>query len=275
MLSVLYVYFNTPEELLDSTNSIKRAINSFPYEIVIVDNASTKKLPKLNSRISVKLIINTDNQGYGKAMNQAAKAAKGDILLIANTDTIFTENSIKLITERIKKNERIGVIGPQMISKSGRVLQSYNGQPFLPDALFAFSFINSFFPNNKFSKRYWLGDMDTKKENEVGFVGGACMVIKKSVFERAGGFDERFFMYFEEADICFRIKKLGYKILYFPDARVIHLIGRSTKDNKWIKKTFEESRFKFFQKYHGNLMAIMGECILRIMNFPIKKYITT
>ncbi len=273
MLSVLYVYFNTPRELRDSIHSVNNAAGGYPYEVVIIDNASVEKLPKLTSDIRVKIARNNKNYGYGKAMNQAAKTASGHLLLITNTDTIFTANSIKNMTDRIHKDGRIGVIGPQMTSKRGKVLQSYNGQPFLPDALFAFSFLNRLFPNNKFSNRYWLRNMDTKKENEVGFIGGACMMVKKSTFEKVRGFDERFFMYFEEADFCYRVRQLGYKVIYYPKAHVIHFIGRSSRDKKWMRKTFEESRFRFFQKYHGTFIAALGEGILRIINIPIGKLI--
>lgn len=275
MITIFYVYYNTPTELLHSLLSIPQAIGGLPCEVIIVDNASRKQLPTLeNIRSPISILTNKENKGYGPALNQGVRVSKGDYLLFVNTDTLFQEDAIVRLYQRIKRDKKIGVIGPQMRGRNGKVLQSYNGMPFLPDAIFAFSFLNRL-PKNKFSRRYWLSDMDVTKEQEVSFVGGACMMARREVFDRVGGFDERFFMYFEEVDLCYKIKKIGYKILYYPKARVIHLIGKSSRDKKWIKKTFEESRFKFFQKYHGTLEAILGEALLRILNAPIKKYIAT
>lgn len=273
MLSILYVHFNTPYDLARSIASIHSSARTVPYEIIIIDNASSQK-PRVKIRSSsVKIIVNKINIGYGKALNQGVKIARGEYLLFVNPDTILHRDSIALLYKRIEDDSKIGVIGPQMTDKNGTVQQSYNGMPFLPDALFAFSFLNTLFPKNKFSRRYWLSDLDVTKEQWVSFVGGACMMVRREVFDMVGGFDERFFMYFDEVDFCYRVKQIGYKILCYPDAKVVHLVGRSSRDRKRIQKIFESSRFKFFQKYHGTAAALVGDGILRILNSPIRKLI--
>lgn len=270
-ISIIYAYYNTPSEILRSIRSIDKAVRVISYEIIIVDNFSSKRLPKtLRYARSIKLLRNSTNLGYGTALNRGVKKAKGKYLLLVNPDTEFTNKSIESLFSRILRDETIGVIGPQMINQKKVILQSYNSYPFLPDALVVFSFVNKLWPNNYFSKKYWLYNLDITKESEVGFVGGACMMVRKSVFEKVGGFDEQFFLYFEEIDFCYRINSLGYKILYYPNSKIIHLVGRSTRDKFFIRKTFENSRFRFFRKYHGLFFAALGELILRVLNISAK-----
>ncbi|MBI4080692.1 MAG: glycosyltransferase, partial [Candidatus Levybacteria bacterium] len=141
-ITIIYVYFNTPREILDSINSLDLAIEKIPYEVIIVDNASDKGVPKFKKRSEVKIIRNKQNFGYGKAMNQGAKVARGEYLLLMNPDTIFQKYAILELFNRIRNDSSVGVIGPQQLDKSKKVIQSYNSIPLLPDALFVFSFIN-------------------------------------------------------------------------------------------------------------------------------------
>ncbi len=264
-ISIVYVYYNTLGEIAFSIRSIENAIDKLFYEIIIVNNNSPKPLPSFIKRDgSIKIIENIENYGYGKAVNQAAKIAKGEFLLVLNPDTICREGAIKLMVQRIKEDKQIGVLGPQQVDKRGRILHSIGSMPKLPDALFALSFINKLWPNNPYSKRYWAREVNRNKEQETETVGGAAMMFRKDVFDSVGGFDERFFMYFEEADICLRVRRLGYKVLYYPQAKIIHLVGKSTSDKKWIRKTFEDSRYKFFKKYYGTPIALVSEFFLRI-----------
>jgi len=266
-LSIILVYYNTPVEIIDCIKSIPEAAEDLSYEIIIVNNNSPKPLPanlKRSKRLSI--IENDNNYGYGRAINQAVKIAKGEFLLVLNPDTICTKDSIKSMVERIKQDRKIGVLGPQQIDKKEKIIHSIGSMPKLPDALFALSFIDNIWPQNPYSKKFWARDVDRNKEQETETVGGACMLFRKKIFEKIEGFDERFFMYFEEADICLRIKKLGYKILYYPQAKIRHLIGKSNTNRRWVKKTFEESRYKFFKKYYGLPIASSAELFLRIVS---------
>lgn len=264
-LSVIYVYYNTPEELKLSIESLKKACAKIPYEVIVVSNNSPKSIPKkIYDKPNVTIINNDTNCGYGKGLNQGAKIAKGEYLFLVNPDIIFKKEAIINLLKEIQRKPKIGVIAPQLIDEKGNVLQSISGMPYLPHSLFAFSFLGKIWSKNPFSAKYHNLNLDRNKEQEVDVVGGACMMIKKPLFYKVSGFDERFFMYFEEADFCFRIKKMGYKILYLPKAKVIHLIGRSSRNKEWIEKTFEQSRLKFFKKYHGLIPALLGEFVLRL-----------
>lgn len=263
-LSVIYVYYDTPEELQLSIKSLERACIKIPFEVIIVNNNSPKGIPKkIYDKSNIMIIENGTNYGYGKGLNQGATIAKGEYLLLVNPDIIFKKEAIINLLREIQRKPKIGIIAPQLIDEKGNILQSISGMPFLPRSLFIFSFLNKMWSKNPFSAKYHNLNLDRNKEQKVDVVGGACMMIKKSLFEKISGFDERFFMYFEEADFCFRIKQLGYSITYYPKAKAIHLVGRSSQDKEWIEKTFEQSRFRFFKKYHGLIPASLGEFVLR------------
>lgn len=267
-LSIIYVYYNTPKELLSSLQSITYAIGSLTYEVIIVNNASPKALPKTRIKKSnVKIICNKKNEGFGKAINQAADLAEGEILLFINPDTLFHKDAIVKLYKRLTKDKKIGLIGPKITGEKGEVLDSIGRMPFLPRALFVFSFLGRIWPFNKIVRSYYLSDLSRSREHKVEVISGACMMIRASLFSSIGGFDERFFMYFEEADISYRVRKKGLRVLYFPSAIVTHFVGRSSSNKEWIKKIFEQSRFSFFKKYHGSVLALLAEGFLRIQTF--------
>lgn len=95
-------------------------------------------------------------------------------------------------------------------------------------------------------------------------------MISRNFFNKIGRFDKRFFMYFEEADICYRVAKKGFKVLYFPSSSVVHFEGRSTRDLKWIQNTFEKSRLEFLRKYYGKSLGTFFEIIIRVINLPAR-----
>jgi GT2 family glycosyltransferase/4-amino-4-deoxy-L-arabinose transferase-like glycosyltransferase len=266
LLSIIYVYYNTPIEIKQSIKSLESAMGKINHEVIIVDNLSSISIPKEISKLpNVKIIKNNKNYGYGNGLNIGVSHSKGKYLLLTNTDTIFLKNSIMNLLSKIEKDPKIGIIGPQLINSEGKTAQSISGMPYLLQSIFAFSLLGKIWPGNYIRKSYHNLNLDRNKEHNVDVVSGACMMIKKSIFDSVNGFDKNFFMYFEEADFCFRVKKNGYKILYYPQAKVVHLIGKSNQDKKWIEEKFEQSRFIFLKKYHGLVPALLGESILRFL----------
>ena len=270
-VSIIFVYYNTPNELIDSVNSVNQAVGDYSYEIIIVDNHSSAKVPKNALKTPASLLIkNETNVGYGAALNQGAKIAKGKYLLLSNPDIVFQKNAISLMVDKLEKDSITGIIGPQFLNSNKKIQKVGSDIPLLFESVFSFSILNKLFQNNKYSRKYFIADFDRKKEKEIPAIAGACMLIRKDIFNKVKGFDERFFMYFEEADICYKILKAGFKVLYYPSAKVIHLVGRSSDDKKWIEKTFEHSRYEFLKKYHGALLGTLGEGVIRLLNFPAK-----
>jgi len=270
-VSIIFIYYNTYREIIDAIKSVKNAVGRYPYEVIIINNNSPIKPPykEFNSP-RIKIVENDKNIGYGSALNQGAKLAKGKYLLLSNPDLLFLKDSISLMVKKLEKDASVGIIGPQFLDLNQKIQKVGSAMPFLPGALFAFSFFNKYFPRNYFSRKYYLEDFNRKEEREIPALCGACMLVKENVFKKIGGFDKRFFMYFEEADICYRVVNIGYKVLFYPKSKVILFVGRSSGDKKWIRETFEKSRYEFFKKYHGNILGTLGELTLRVFNLPSK-----
>ncbi len=261
-ITFIYVYYNTPLELEKSIQSIEKSIGGYSYEIIVVDNNSEKKILE-KSLLKIHLIKNKLNKGFGGGVNQGAKHAKGKYLVIINPDTVFYKNSVKKMIDMLEQDKKIGIIGPSMIDNEGKSLLTISGVPKLPDMLFTFSFLNKLFPKNKYSKKYRLDNINKTKIQEVDVLGGACLVLRKKVFDKVGGFDKQFFMYFEESDICMRLKKEGYKIIFFPESKIMHHVGMSNRNNFKIEKYFNKSRYQFIKKYYGFIPAVLSEIFLR------------
>lgn len=267
-LSIIYIYYNTPEEILSSIKSVLNTIKKTEFEIVVVDNNSPKPLPKMKFKFKkIRIIVNNKNLGFGKAVNQAVKIASGNYIFILNPDTVALENSIDLLVKKIESDKKIGILGPQLIDSRGRILHSIASNPKLPDVLFALSFINKYWPTNPYSKKYWATGVDRNIEMETETLGGAALMMSKKLFLKIKGFDERFFLYFEEIDLCNRIKKLGYKVLYYPKAKIIHLVGKSSNNRKLISRHYQTSRFKYLCKYYGFIPAVIAESFLRLPSY--------
>lgn len=269
-VSIIFVYYNTPREIIDAVKSIKPAIGKYSYEVIIIDNGSIeKKSDKIFSREKV-IYKKNDNVGYGAGLNIGARLAKGRFFLLVNPDLVFEKNSISLMVKKMENDSSIGIIGPAFLDQKGRIRKVGNDMPFFPQAILALSAFNKKFPNNYFSNKYFIKDFDRKNEREIPVLCGACMLVRSDTFKKIKGFDKRFFMYFEEADICYRIIKLGLRVYYLPEARVTHYVGGSTNNLVWIEKTYEHSRFEFFKKYYGTLVGSLFEGIIRLINLPAR-----
>ena len=269
-VSIIFVYFNTPKEILDAVKSIKKAIKKYSYEIIIVDNNSTEKLPEQIFKIDKLKYIKNKNVGYGMGLNKGAEEARGKYLLLATPDIVFERNSIEVLLSKMEGDNSIGIIGPAFLDDKKRIRRVGSGMPFIPEVVFALSAINKIFPNNYFSKKYFLINFDRKTEKEIPVLCGACMMIRNEIFKKIKGFDRRFFMYFEEADICYRINSLSLRTVYFPQAFVTHYVGRSSGDLKWITKTYEKSRLEFLKKRYGVFIGTLTEGIIRAINLPAR-----
>lgn len=266
-LSILFVYYNTPEEIAVAMNSLSGQLAG--VEIIIVDNNSPRPIPEsIETNTKIKIIYNKVNKGFGRALNQASRIATGKYLLFLNPDTGVPEDFVKKILTKMKSDKKIGLLGVKYINENGKNITSVGGFPTFINILFSFSFLSRLFPKNEHKENYWMTKFNYAKESQVPVVGGACMVVRADVLRQIKGFDPQFFMYFEEADLSERIRLAGYKVVYYPEVTITHLVGRSNNDKEWIRKKFEESRFKIIKKYNGILPALIVEFIVRYLTLP-------
>lgn len=251
-LSIILVNYNGSEFLYDCLNSIDVFIDYSGCEVIVVDNCSTDDSLKIiaDNFPAVKLICNQDNLGFGKANNLAVKHSQGEHLLFLNTDTILTENTPKLLSEYLNQNEDVGVIGARITFKDYSYQLSSGRLPNL---------VVEFFDKIRYRLddrwHYLFSRIYNKKYSvvqEVGWVTGACLMIRCDLFKQLDGFDESFFMYFEDKDICKRVNDLGWKVIYYPNTSLIHLLGGSSQNlKKSVNTYYRDSQLYYYQKHLG------------------------
>lgn len=234
-ISVIIVNYNVKELLEQCINSIFSASTKLDVEVIIVDNNSfdgsvqyiKEKFPG-NPRL--KIIESPVNMGFAKANNLGAREAEGEYLLILNPDTILQEDTLDKSLEFYKSVKDIGALTCKLILPNGKLdLACRRSFPTPSVAVYRILGLSRIFPKSKLFGKYNLTYLDENETYEVDAIVGAYMLIKKDVYEKVKGFDEDYFMYGEDLDLCFRIKKAGYRIFYYPKTSIIHYKGESTK----------------------------------------------
>ncbi len=238
--------------------------------LIIVVYKNSKILEKLlrsvpkNEGVETIVIDNSvTNRGFGAACNLGAKRAKGEYLFFVNPDCVLNKHTIPTLLKKLKSDTKIGVIGPQLRDDNNTAYLSTTRQPTIWSAPVVYSALNRI--PNVLSARHWYKNHELNSEKLVGSISGAAMMMRKNLFEKLGGFDEAFFLYWEDNDICRRVSEEGYRILYYPKAYVIHSRGKSTdRENGEIIRAFKASRYRFFRKHFGKLYATLLETWLAL-----------
>lgn len=264
-ISIVLVNYNGQQFLENCLQSILKYLQDIEYEVIIIDNCSTDNSIKIiqDSFPSFQLICSKTNLGFGKANNLAVKSSQGEHLLFLNTDTILTENTPKILSDYLSQNKDIATIGARIVFQDDSYQLSCGK---LPNLMVELLDKIKYGLDNKlhflFSKLY---DRRHSKIEEVGWLTGACLMIRRDVFEQIGGFDENFFMYFEDKDLCKRVKELGYKVLYYPKTTIIHLLGGSSHGiKKNVNKYYRDSQLYYYQKHLGALQMNILKLYLKI-----------
>lgn len=234
--------------------AVREALQHVPGEVIVIDNASTDgSRDYLEPRFpDVTFIWNKENLGFGRANNKAALQAKGDILLFLNPDTIIGEYCLEKTTEFLSLHKDAGALGIRMINGAGRYLkESKRAYPSLFTSFYKLSGLAAIFPRSRWFAKYYLGHLHPRQNHEVDVLAGAFMMVKRDVFEKTGGFDERFFMYGEDIDLSYRIKQAGYKNYYFAEETIIHFKGESTRRSSLnYIKMFYSAMIIFVDKHY-------------------------
>jgi len=265
-VSIVIVNFNTKDFLKKCLLSIFKFTKGIKFEVIVVDNLSSDSSIEMLRKDfrEVKVIENKDNLGFGTGNNQGAKIAVGRYLCFLNPDVILTENSLEKMFKKLGKNTEIAVCGPKILNPEKVVQQSVGFFPDLPQVFWWMTFIDDL-PFGKLLKPYHVDhDSFYQKEQEVDWVTGAAMMVRREVFEKVSGFDEKIFLYGEEVELCYRIKKDGFKILYFPDTKVIH-IGQASTNGNIVAITGEyKAVLYFYEKYKSIYAKLFAYLLLEL-----------
>jgi len=253
-LSIIIVSWNVKNLLKDCLQSIFKFQGNLELEVIVVDNASgdqtvemvKKEFPK------VKIIANINNLGFASANNQGIKASGGEYLLILNPDTKIMNDSLGKMLDFIKQNSQVGIAGFKHLNADWTLQPSVRRFPSFWPLFFILTKIYKIFPNLPSIQNYFAKDLDYKIAQPVDQVAGSCLLARKKTLEQIGLFDEKFFIWFEEVDLCKRAKAAGFEVWYAPVAEIIHYGGQSFNQKMtWEKqKLFFQSACYYLRK-HG------------------------
>ena len=254
-LSIIIVNYNSRLLLEQCLFSLKEATKEFESETIVVDNNSTdgsrEQLPLKFP--GTKFIINDENLGFAKACNQGFTVASGKYILFLNPDTILSETNLTDCLSFFETHPDAGAVGVRMIDMQKKFLkESKRGMPTPSAAFYKLFGLAAIFPRSKVFSKYYEGHLPEKETNPVDVLSGAFIMIRKELFEKLNGFDERFFMYGEDIDLSIRIIESGYKNYYLGTVNVMHLKGGSTSYNYKYVKNFYGAMNLFVKKHYVN-----------------------
>lgn len=224
--AAVIVNYNAKDHLLECVASLEAAgVKS----IVVVDNASTDgSLQALSEKHPNTVFVQTGaNLGYGGAANRGAREATSEFLLVCNPDTLFDAHAPGRLVEALIERPGAGAAGPRVDTPTGDVYPSARTFPSVVDSI-GHGFLGLVWRNNPWSRRYLMSDRPLDRVQEADWISGSCMMLRRSAFEEVKGFDESFFMYAEDVDLCRRLTDSGWSTLYVPGARVVHVQGVSS-----------------------------------------------
>ncbi len=267
-LSVVIVNYNVKYFLENTIRSLKDTVRNLSYEIIIIDNASRDGsrehiLSKFND---INYIYNDSNLGFAKANNQGLKIAKGDYVLILNPDTIVKEKSVNLLVEYLKKNEKTGLVTCKIIGPEGTLDAScHRSFPTIWNSFCHLSGLSKLFPNSRLFSSYNLLYLEDDRIAEVDAVSGSFMLLRRNIIDEGILMPEDYFMYGEDIDFCYQIKRQGYKIEYVPISEIVHYRGQSSKKDKIkLRKYFFDSMKIFVKKNYTSKYSLFFKFILDI-----------
>jgi GT2 family glycosyltransferase len=239
-------------------------------ETWVVDNGSTDGSAELVRRRFpwVRLLVNHENQGFARANNQAMSLTRGRYLLFLNPDTQLLPESLRVLVGFLDRHPRTGAVAPQVLSPEGRIQPSCRRFPTLGAVFWEATGLDRALPKHPLFGHYLMGDWDHEGLCPVDQPMGACLMVRRRALDQIGPWDERFFLFFEEVDLCRRLKTLGWDIYFVPQAQIIHHGGHSTgQDYRRACWLFHSSRYKYFRKHFGRSQEWLMRALM-VASFP-------
>ncbi|AMB57827.1 glycosyltransferase family 2 protein [Microterricola viridarii] len=256
--AVVTVTYNSSRHLAPFLDSLV-ASEAEKLFVVIADNMSkdldtTRAIAAQHGATVIEL---GENRGYGGAINAAVKTlpAHIDAVLISNPDVAVHEQAITRLHSALVADDRVGATGPTVLNSDGTVYPSARTLPSLRYGV-GHALFSKVWPSNPWTRRYWA-DNDMSSTRDVGWLSGSCLLVRRSAFEQLGGFDEEYFMYFEDVDLGYRLGKAGWLNRFVPDAAVTHTGAHSTNtESARMLRAHHDSAYRYLQKkYSGPWLA--------------------
>ncbi|MCK4903314.1 MAG: glycosyltransferase, partial [Candidatus Marinimicrobia bacterium] len=276
-VSVAIVSYNVKQYIIHCIDSINKSDYAGRIELIVIDNNSFDgSLENIKQQFTdVICIQNTENVGFGKAINQATGIASGKYYLILNPDTIIEESTISTFVDYLENNSSIGLVGPKIVNSDGSLQKGCKRSfPTIGVALPKLIGLDKLFPNSRLAGRYNLNYLDPDEIHKVDAISGSCMFIRSELFNKIGGFDEQFFMYGEDLDLCYQIYQQGFEVHYLPTTQIMHYQGESVKSAPYDSlNAFYQAMILFSEKHFSKGRSILSKLVIRLGIF-IRKLIS-
>lgn len=257
-ISVIIVSWNVKAFLLECIRSILLQRLTVPVEIIVVDNGSSDGSPEAvkKSFPNVQLICNKENYGFAKANNIGIKTSQGDYLFLINSDVIVHEGCFDKMISYMTTHPEIGILSPKIVDSKGQVQRSCMGYPSLWNTFSRAMALDSLFPKSKLFGSQLLTYWGHNEIRSVEVINGCFWMLRRSAIEHVGLLDENFFIYGEDIDWCRRFYERGWKLVFFPDAKVTHYGGASSA-NAPARFYLEQQRakYQYWTKHHSRLAS--------------------
>jgi GT2 family glycosyltransferase len=275
-ISILIVNYNTRDLLISCLKTIYQFPKNLTFEVLVSENGSNdgteeavrEKFPQ------VRVIQNGRNLGFGTAMNIAVSQARGRYLVALNPDTMVPHNTLRYMLDYLESHSEIKVVACRLVGRDGRAQLSCARFPTPLRVFFLFTRLVRILPisalqtyYDRYSWRHlFIEDRNHDEPREVDTVLGALFMMPLEIFKQSGGFDKRYFMYYEEVDLFRKIRDMGHRVLFLPEVYVVHYGGEATKQ-EYVRMRFEQQRslLLYLQKWHGTLAAEMIRWFLVVL----------
>lgn len=261
-LSIVLVCWNNKTYLDPCLQSLYETGMQNSFDIVVVDNGSTDRSQQMLAEKypQVKIIQNDSNLGLGKASNQGIEATQGRYILLLNNDTIVNGSSIDAMVDLLEQNPKAGGVGGKLMNPDGTIQAGYNYFSSLHEEFLVATRLGELF------RPGYPAMMDANEIKSVDWMGSACLMVRRSALGEVGLLDEEYFIYGDEADLQYRLKKAGWEIYFLPNATTVHYGGRSM--DRWRRrKMVYRGKMIFYQKHYGSFKAFILRLMLGILSF--------
>jgi len=274
-VSIIIVSWNTRDILCNCLESVYKQTRKVDFEVIVIDNASTDGSAEMikNKFPQVILIENSENRGFAAANNQGIVLAKGRYILLLNSDTLVLNQTIAETVSFADAHPETAVIGCRILNQDKTLQPTCFMFPSILNMLLSTSYLYKLFPKNKFFGRERMTWWSRSDVREVDVVTGCFMLVRREAIKQVGMMDERFFIYGEETDWCYRFKQAGWKVMFAPVGKIIHLGGQSTRQVRGDMLVQQRiSILQFIRKHHSCLkyrLACFLVTISLIMRMPV------
>lgn len=261
-LTISIVNWNTRGELRECLDGVCSQESPPTREVVVVDNGSTDgsaDMVRGHFGDCATLIANAGNMGFGAAHNQAIRQSHGRYVLLLNPDSYLVGNDVlKHLIAYMDANADIGILGPRILNPDGTLQFSARRFPPIFAGVFRHTYLGRLFPKNRFVRGYLMADESHDQVMDVDWLSGCAMLLRREALDQIGMFDERFFMYCEDVDLCKRAHDAGWRVVYYPEVEVSHRIGAASDKNPIAMiKQHHRSMLLYFLKYNARTPRVL------------------